>query len=175
VHAWYRTFDLPVLLTRCGNNYGPYQFPEKLIPLVITRALANEKIPVYGDGQQIRDWIHAEDHVRALWTVVTHGVLGRTYHVSAGEQRPNSDVIRTILAHLNKPDSLMSRVTDRLGHDRRYALDNTRIVTELGWRPNRPWQAGIAETVDWYQANRDWWMRVTTEAYRTAEALYLRG
>jgi dTDP-glucose 4,6-dehydratase len=175
VGAWHRTFDVPVLLTRCGNNYGPYQFPEKLIPLVITRALVDATIPVYGDGLQTRDWIHADDHVRALWTVLTRGQIGRTYHVSAGEQRTNREVIGTILAQLGKSESLMARVTDRLGHDRRYALDNRRLVTELGWRPTHGWMAGIASTIGWYQQNANWWERVRSEAYHTAETLYLKG
>lgn len=173
IGAWHRTFGTPVLLTRCGNNYGPFQFPEKLIPLVITRALAGTPIPVYGDGMQIRDWIHAEDHARALWAVLTRGMLGRTYHVSAGEQRTNREVIIGILRQLGQPESLMSRVTDRLGHDRRYALDNTRITDELGWRAKHRWEDGIGATVRWYDAEREWWGRVTSEAYRTAEALYL--
>lgn len=174
IGAWRRTFGLPVLLTRCGNNYGPYQFPEKLIPLVITRAMAGSSIPVYGDGMQIRDWIHAEDHAHALWAVLTRGALGRTYHVSAGEQKNNRDVITSILQQLGQPESLMTRVTDRLGHDRRYALNNGRITNELGWRPTIRWDEGIAQTVRWYQDNREWWGRVTSEAYRAAEALYLR-
>ena len=174
IGAWRRTFGTPVLLTRCGNNYGPYQFPEKLIPLVITRAMAGSSIPVYGDGLQERDWIHAEDHARALWTVLTRGALGRTYHVSAGEQKNNREVITSILRQLGQPESLMTRVTDRLGHDRRYALDNSRITSELGWAPAHRWDDGIAETVRWYEENREWWGRVTSEAYRAAEALYLR-
>ena len=174
VNAWHRTFGTPVLITRCGNNYGPYQFPEKLIPLVTTRAMAGSPIPVYGDGMQVRDWIHAEDHARALWAVLTRGTLGRTYHVSAGEQKNNREVITSILRQLGQPESLMTRVTDRLGHDRRYALDNTRIVTELGWQPTIRWDDGIAQTVRWYEENREWWGRVTSEAYRAAEALYLR-
>lgn len=175
IGAWRRTFGMPVLLTRCGNNYGPYQFPEKLIPLVITRAMAGSSIPVYGDGLQERDWIHAEDHARALWAVLTRGALGRTYHVSAGEQKNNREVITSILRQLGQPESLMTRVTDRLGHDRRYALDNRRIVSELGWQPTIGWDEGIAQTVRWYQENREWWGRVTSEAYRAAEALYLRS
>ena len=173
IGAWHRTFGTPVLLTRCGNNYGPYQFPEKLIPLVITRAMAGSSIPVYGDGLQVRDWIHAEDHARALWTVLTRGTLGRTYHVSAGAQITNREVITSILRQLGQPESLMTRVTDRLGHDRRYALDNNRITSELSWKPVHNWNDGIAATVRWYQENREWWTRVTTEAYRAAEALYL--
>ncbi len=174
VNAWHRTFGTPVLITRCGNNYGPYQFPEKLIPLVTTRAMAGSTIPVYGDGMQVRDWIHAEDHARALWAVLTRGALGRTYHVSAGEQKNNREVITSILRQVGQPEALMTRVTDRLGHDRRYALDNRRIVTELGWQPTIRWDDGIAQTVRWYQENREWWGRVTSEAYRAAEALYLR-
>jgi dTDP-glucose 4,6-dehydratase len=173
VGAWHRTYGTPVLLTRCGNNYGPFQFPEKLIPLVITRALAGSSVPVYGDGLQVRDWIHAEDHARALWAVLTRGVPGRTYHVSAGEQRTNRDVITSILRQLGQPESLMTRVTDRPGHDRRYALDNTRLTTELSWRAEHTWDQGIAETVQWYTGNPEWWKRVLTEAYRAAEALYL--
>jgi dTDP-glucose 4,6-dehydratase len=175
VNAWHRTFDTPVLITRCGNNYGPYQFPEKLIPLVTTRAMAGSTIPVYGDGMQVRDWIHAEDHARALWAVLTRGALGRTYHVSAGEQKNNREVITSILRQLGQPESLMTRVTDRLGHDRRYALDNGRITRELGWEPTIRWDEGIAHTVRWYEENREWWGRVTSEAYRAAEALYLRS
>jgi len=175
IGAWHRTFGTPVLLTRCGNNYGPYQFPEKLIPLVITRAMAGSSIPVYGDGLQVRDWIHAEDHARALWTVLTRGTLGRTYHVSAGEQITNREVITSILRQLDQPESLMTRVTDRLGHDRRYALDNRRLTTELGWQPEIRWDDGIAATVRWYEGNRAWWERVTSEAYRAAEALYLHA
>lgn len=175
VGAWYRTFGTPVLLTRCGNNYGPFQFPEKLIPLVITRALAGAPIPVYGDGLQIRDWIHAEDHARALWAVLTRGSPGRAYNVSAGAQLTNREVITSILRRLDRPESLMVRVTDRLGHDRRYALDNTRITRELGWRAEHAWEEGIASTVSWYDENREWWGRVTSEAYRTAEALYLKA
>ena len=175
IGAWHRTFGMPVLLTRCGNNYGPFQFPEKLLPLVITRAMAGSSIPVYGDGMQIRDWIHAEDHARALWTVLTHGTLGRTYHVSAGEQHNNRDVITSILQQLHQPESLMTPVTDRPGHDRRYALDNSRITNELGWKAEHRWDDGIAATVRWYRTNREWWNRVTTEAYRAAEALYLNA
>lgn len=175
IGAWHRTFGTPLILTRCGNNYGPYQFPEKLIPLVITRALADKPIPVYGDGMQVRDWIHAEDHARALWAVLTRGTLGRAYNVSAGEQRTNREVITSILAQLGRSESLMRRVTDRLGHDRRYALDSTRITTELGWHANYAWQDGIAATVRWYETERKWWERVTSEAYRAAEALYLRS
>lgn len=173
VGAWHRTYGTPVVLTRCGNNYGPYQFPEKLIPLVITRALAGSSIPVYGDGLQVRDWIHAEDHARALWMVLTRGRLGRMYHVSAGDQRTNRDVISSILRQLGTPESLMTRVTDRLGHDRRYALDNARLTSELGWRAEQPWDQGIAKTVAWYKSNPEWWRRVLSEAYRAAEALYL--
>ncbi|HEY5492321.1 MAG TPA: dTDP-glucose 4,6-dehydratase [Gemmatimonadaceae bacterium] len=173
IGAWHRTFGTPVLLTRCGNNYGPYQFPEKLIPLVITRAVAGSSIPVYGDGAQVRDWIHAEDHARALWAVLTRGTLGRTYHVSAGEQRTNREVITSILHQVGQPESLMTRVTDRLGHDRRYALDNGRLTSELGWRAEHSWDLGIAETVRWYQANPEWWGRVISEAYKAADALYL--
>ena len=128
---------------------------------------------VYGDGLQVRDWIHAEDHARALWTVLTRGALGRTYHVSAGEQRTNREVITSILRQVGQPESLMTRVTDRLGHDRRYALDNTRLVSELGWHAEHSWEQGIGETVRWYQANAAWWERVLNEAYRAAEALYL--
>ena len=122
---------------------------------------------------QVRDWIHVEDHARALWTVLTRGLLGRTYHVSAGEQHSNREVITSILRQLGKPESLMTRVTDRLGHDRRYALDYTRISSELGWHAEHRWEAGIASTIRWYQEGREWWGRVTSEAYRAAEALYL--
>lgn len=175
IGAWHRTFGTPVLMTRCGNNYGPYQFPEKLIPLVITRAVAGDAIPVYGDGMQVRDWIHVEDHARALWMTLTYGSLGRVYHVSAGEQRTNREVITSILRLLDRSESLMTPVIDRLGHDRRYALDNTRITRELGWRAERGWEEGLAATVRWYQEHREWWGRVKSEAYRTADSLYLKS
>ncbi len=173
VNAWHRTYGTPTLITRCGNNYGPYQFPEKLIPLAITRAMADASIPVYGDGLQKRDWIHAEDHAQALWTVLTRGTMGRTYHVSAGEQRSNREIIGFILEQLGKPTSLMARVTDRPGHDRRYALDASRLRTELNWCPAHTWSDGLSQTVRWYAANRPWWEHVLSEAYRAAEQMYL--
>lgn len=175
VQAWHRTYGVPALITRCGNNYGPYQFPEKLIPLVITRALGDSNIPVYGDGMQVRDWICAEDHVRALWTVLTRGRLGEVYHVSAGEQRTNREIIGVVLEELGKPESLMTRVTDRLGHDRRYALDASKLRTELGWEPAHSWRDAMGQTVAWYVAHRRWWEHVLNEAYRAAEAMYLRS
>ena len=162
--AWYRTFDLPVIVTNCSNNYGPYQFPEKLIPLVILRALQGETVPVYGDGLQVRDWLHVDDHVRGLAAVLDGGRAGRTYNIGGNCEKTNLDVVRTVLGAVassrgERADSLLDRiefVADRPGHDRRYALDASRMTAELGWEPRVDFESGIAETVDWYAANADW-------------------
>lgn len=162
--AWCKTFDLPVIVTNCSNNYGPYQFPEKLIPLAILRALNGERVPVYGDGLQVRDWLHVEDHVRALATVLDNGQAGRTYNIGGNCEKTNLDVVRTVLRAVasrqgSGADSLLGLiefVADRPGHDRRYAIDSTRIAGELGWQPRVGFESGIGETVDWYQGNGDW-------------------
>ena len=156
VEAFGRTFDLPVLITRCSNNYGPFQFPEKLIPLMILNALNDEPLPVYGDGLQVRDWIHVRDHARALLAVLRQGDPGRIYNIGGGNERTNLDVVRSVLQVLDKPESLIRHIEDRPGHDRRYSVDATRIRA-LGWAPSRELDEGLADTVDWYRNNRWWW------------------
>ncbi len=155
--ACHHTYKQEVMVTRCSNNYGPYQFPEKLIPLMILTALADKPLPVYGDGLNVRDWIHVEDHCRAVLAVLLEGVPGRVYNVGADSEMRNIDVVKLLLAHLNKPESLISFVKDRPGHDRRYAIDSSRIREELGWKPLHTFENGLQETVDWYLANRAWW------------------
>ena len=151
VRAARHTFGLDTLITRCGNNYGPRQYPEKLIPLAISRALADEPIPVYGDGRNVRDWIYVDDHCRALLQVLDKGPAGATYNIGARNERRNIDVVEAILKLLGKPRSLIRYVEDRLGHDRRYAIDPNKIEAELGWRPRESWETGLASTVLWYQ------------------------
>jgi len=173
VRAYVETFDLPGVITRCSNNYGPYQFPEKLIPLMITRALRDEPLPVYGDGMNVRDWLYVEDHAAALWRVLVAGEIGGVYNIGAENEIPNLAVVRRLLALLGKPESLIRFVTDRPGHDRRYAMDASRLRRTLGWAPRRDFEAGLAATVEWYLTHRTWWERVLSEAYRTAAAMYL--
>ena len=173
VRAYVETFQFPAVITRCSNNYGPYQFPEKLIPLMITRALRDETLPVYADGQNVRDWIHVEDHAAALWEVVRRGSLGRVYNIGGDSQMKNIDVVRLVLHALGKPESLIRFVPDRPGHDRRYAVDISSIRRDLGWRPSRSFGDGLGETIQWYRAHEQWWNRVLTEAYRTAASMYL--
>jgi dTDP-glucose 4,6-dehydratase len=164
VRAWGETYGLPILVTNCSNNYGPYHFPEKLIPVVILRALAGEPIPVYGDGGNVRDWLYVEDHVDALLTVLARGAVGRSYNIGGENEATNIDLVRMICAQLDRlrpegapHDRLISFVTDRPGHDRRYAIDPARIRTELGWRPSVTLEEGLARTVRWYLDNEDWW------------------
>ena len=176
VRAYTETFKLPCLTTRCSNNYGPYQFPEKLIPLMITRALGDESLPVYGDGLNVRDWLHVTDHAAAIWAVCTRGRLkDEVYNIGGESEVPNIVVVKTILKLLGKPESLIGYVNDRLGHDRRYAMDITRIRRELGWAPTRTFEQGLRETVQWYVENEQWWRRVQSEAYKTSRALYTRA
>jgi dTDP-glucose 4,6-dehydratase len=155
--AHYHTFKQDVLVTRCSNNYGPYQFPEKLIPLMITNALADIPLPVYGDGLNVRDWIHVHDHNEAALAVLERGRAGEVYNIGGDGEMPNIEVVKMILAALKKPESLIRYVTDRLGHDRRYAIDSSKTQSELGWKPKHRPEQGIRETVDWYVANRAWW------------------
>lgn len=170
VRAWLRTYGLPTIVTNCSNNYGPFHFPEKLIPLMILNALDGKKLPVYGNGQQIRDWLFVEDHARALYKVVTEGKIGETYNIGGHNERANIDVVKTICALLeelapNKPagvvkyEDLITYVTDRLGHDKRYAIDATKIYRELGWKPQESFETGIRKTVEWYLSNKNWWGR----------------
>ncbi len=165
VGAYVRTYGIDAVITRCSNNYGPYQFPEKLIPLFVTNALDDRELPLYGDGLAVRDWIHVEDHCEAIRAVLERGSRGVVYNISAGDERINRDVSALILAHLGKPLSLVRYVEDRPGHDRRYALDATRIRTELGWSPRISFEDGLTSTIDWYIANRDWWERVRSGEY----------
>ena len=164
--AYARTYGLDVVVTRCSNNYGPYQLPEKLIPLTIVNALEEQAIPVYGDGQQARDWIHVEDHCRALVAVLAGGAPGSAYNVASGQSLPNLDLVRFVLDDLGRPRSLVRHVEDRPAHDRRYALDAGRLTRELGWRPRRSLEEGLRETVQWYRDNRPWWERVRDGSYR---------
>ena len=165
VRAWHRTYGLPVVLTNCSNNYGPRQFPEKLIPLMVLNALEGLSLPVYGDGLNVRDWLHVEDHARALDLVMRKGRPGESYAIGARCERPNIDLVRMVCDRLDqdapplgKPRrDLITYVEDRLGHDRRYAIDPTKLETELGWRPEIDFESGIARTIDWYLANPSWW------------------
>ena len=173
VRAYAETFGMPCLTTRSSNNYGPWQFPEKLIPLMITRALQNEPLPVYGDGLNVRDWLHVEDHAEAIWAVCTRGdVAEGVYNIGGETEISNIDVVTRLLDILGKPRSLVTFVNDRPGHDRRYAMDITKIRTLLGWSPQRSFAAGLEATVAWYRANESWWRRVRSEAHRASAALY---
>lgn len=175
VRAWYRTYGLPVLVTNCSNNYGPYHFPEKLIPLVILNALDAKPLPVYGNGQQIRDWLFVEDHARALYKVVTEGVVGETYNIGGHNEKQNIEVVKTICKILDelKPqssgqsyESLITFVKDRPGHDLRYAIDAAKIKNELGWSPTETFETGIRKTVEWYLNNLEWCRRVQDGSYQ---------
>jgi dTDP-glucose 4,6-dehydratase len=166
VRAAHKTFGLDVVITRCGNNYGPRQFPEKLLPLLIANALNNEPIPVYGDGLNVRDWIYVEDHCAAILGVLESGRTGAVYNIGARNVRRNLEVIKSVLDLLGKPHSLIKFVTDRPGHDRRYAIDPTRIENEMGWRPRETWESGLLKTIDWYKTNPAWLDHVRSGAYR---------
>ncbi|EGQ7950914.1 dTDP-glucose 4,6-dehydratase [Vibrio vulnificus] len=176
VRAWLRTYGLPTIVTNCSNNYGPYHFPEKLIPLMILNALEGKSLPVYGDGMQIRDWLFVEDHARALYKVVTEGVVGETYNIGGHNEKANIDVVKTICSLLeelvpNKPQGvaqyldLITYVKDRPGHDVRYAIDASKIERELGWKPQETFESGIRKTVQWYLNNQEWWSRVLDGSY----------
>jgi dTDP-glucose 4,6-dehydratase len=160
VLAAHKTYGQDVVVTRCSNNYGPYQFPEKLLPLAILRALANKPVPVYGDGLNVRDWIHVEDHCAAVFDVLMQGRAGEIYNVGADNERKNLEMVRAILRHLGKGEELIEFVSDRPGHDRRYAIDSTKIRTEIGWKPLRNLDRGLAETIEWYSQNESWWREV---------------
>jgi len=177
VRAWGRTYNLPILITNCSNNYGPYQFPEKLIPVTILNALAGKPLPIYGDGRQIRDWLYVDDHVRALICVLENGVLGETYNIGGHNEKQNIEVVKAICAVLedispnSRPnegayENLISFVSDRPGHDQRYAIDASKIEGELGWKPQETFDTGIRKTVEWYLENKQWYMRVLDGSYR---------
>lgn len=166
VMAYHRTFHVPVSVSRCSNNYGPYQFPEKLIPLMIHNARQDKPLPVYGDGMQIRDWLHVKDHCSAIATVLEKGKTGEVYNIGGNNEKANIEIVRLILEALGKPESLITYVQDRPGHDRRYAIDNTKITTELGWAPAYTFEEGIKETIRWYLDHPGWVERVTSGAYQ---------
>jgi dTDP-glucose 4,6-dehydratase len=177
VRAWGRTFGLPVVITNCSNNYGPYHFPEKLIPLVILNALAAKPLPVYGKGEQVRDWLYVEDHARALYKVVTEGLVGETYNIGGHNEKTNIEVVRTICrlleqlapekpAGLKHYEDLISFVTDRPGHDKRYAIDAAKIEVELGWVPQESFESGLRKTVQWYLDRKDWWQPLVEQRYK---------
>lgn len=163
--AYWRTYRIPVIITRCSNNLGPYQFPEKLIPLAITNALENRPIPIYGDGLNVRDWIYVEDHCRALDMVLQRGKPGEAYNIAASQERTNLELVHGLLRIMNKPQSLITFVADRPGHDRRYALDSSKITNELGWQPLYSFDRALALTVDWYISNEPWWRRIKSGEY----------
>ena len=166
VLAYYRTYKLPVTITRCSNNYGPYHFPEKLIPLVISRALADESIPVYGKGENVRDWLYVEDHCSAIDLVIRKGREGEVYNIGGHNEKTNLEVVKSILSYLGKPESLINYVTDRPGHDMRYAIDPDKIHNELGWLPATKFEDGIKKTIDWYLDNKDWWQNIISGEYQ---------
>lgn len=168
VMAYYRTFNVPVTISRCSNNYGPYQFPEKLIPVVISKALKNEKIPVYGKGNNVRDWIHVHDHNIGVDMIVRHGKVGEIYNLGGHSERTNLDVVKTILKQMNKSEDLISFVEDRPGHDMRYAIDSSKIEKELGWSLSYNFEDGIKETIGWYLNNTNWIDDITKGEYKNA-------
>ncbi|MFB0845305.1 dTDP-glucose 4,6-dehydratase [Paenibacillus oleatilyticus] len=166
VRAYHETYGLPVNITRCSNNYGPYQFPEKLIPLMIINAINNKSLPVYGDGLNVRDWLHVEDHCCAIDYVLHNGIDGEVYNVGGNNEKTNIQIVKTILAELGKSDDLIQFVKDRPGHDRRYAIDASKITKELGWTPKYNFESGIKETIQWYLQNQVWWERIINGQYQ---------
>ncbi len=166
VMAYHRTFGLPATISRCSNNYGPYHFPEKLIPLMISRALADESLPVYGKGENVRDWLYVEDHCAAIARILHDGKEGEVYNIGGHNERTNLQVVKTVLKELGKPESLISFVKDRAGHDLRYAIDPAKMMNELGWQPETNFEDGIKRTVKWYLENEDWWKNIINGEYR---------
>ena len=172
-HAYWKTYQLPVIITRCSNNLGPFQFPEKLIPLAVTNALENKPIPVYGDGQNVRDWLYVADHCRALELVLQKGESGKVYNVAASREKTNVELLHQLLDVMNKPQSLMTFVADRLGHDRRYALDANKLTRELGWVPEYSFEEALTITVNWYLNNEPWWRKIKSgEYFKYYETMY---
>lgn len=167
VRAYCHTFNLNAVITRCSNNFGPYQFPEKVIPLFVTNLIEGQKVPLYGDGLNVRDWIHVEDHCEAVLTVLERGRAGEVYNIGGNNERSNLELTHTILKLMGKGEEMIRYVQDRPGHDRRYAIDGSKIEQELGWKPSRSsWPGALAATIDWYRSNPDWWKRVKSGAYR---------
>ncbi|WP_312369287.1 dTDP-glucose 4,6-dehydratase [Lachnoclostridium sp.] len=167
VLSYFRTYGLPVTISRCSNNYGPYHFPEKLIPLMIIRAFHNEKLPVYGNGSNVRDWLHVTDHCSAINLIIRGGKPGEVYNIGGHNEKTNLEVVKEILKALNKQESLIEYVTDRPGHDLRYAIDPRKIEQELGWKPIYHFETGLKQTIDWYLENKDWWERIMNGEYRS--------
>lgn len=167
VQAYYRTYKLPVTISRCSNNYGPFHFPEKLIPLMIINALHDKPLPVYGRGENVRDWLYVEDHCSAIDMIIHNGEVGEVYNIGGHNERTNLEVVRTILRELNKPESLIKYVTDRPGHDMRYAIDPSKIKTHLGWEPSTSFDDGIRKTIEWYLKNRLWWEHIINGEYKS--------
>jgi dTDP-glucose 4,6-dehydratase len=166
VRAYHETFGLPINITRCSNNYGPYQFPEKLIPLMINNCRSGKKLPVYGDGMQIRDWLHVKDHCEAIYTVLIKGISGEIYNIGGNNEKANIDIVKLIITQLGQSMDLIEYVKDRPGHDRRYAIDNTKITTELGWKPAYTFEDGLRETINWYIENENWLNSVINGSYK---------
>jgi len=164
--SYYRTYKLPVTVSRCSNNYGPYHFPEKLIPLIITRALDDKPLPVYGTGANVRDWLHVEDHCCAIDLIIRKGRIGEVYNIGGHNERTNLEVVKTILSILNKSDKLIRFVKDRPGHDRRYAIDASKLEKQLGWKAKYSFDEGIAQTIEWYLSNKNWWENIINGEYR---------
>ncbi|WP_368658030.1 dTDP-glucose 4,6-dehydratase [Metabacillus halosaccharovorans] len=166
VYAYYKTYGLPINITRCSNNYGPYQFPEKLIPLMIINALQNKPLPLYGDGLNVRDWLHVDDHCQAIDLVLRNGKVGEVYNIGGNNEQTNVSIVEKILTKLERPKSLITYVQDRMGHDRRYAIDASKIRSELGWSPNYRFEVGIEQTIEWYINNQPWWERILSGEYK---------
>jgi len=166
VEAYHRTFGLPVTISRCSNNYGPYQFPEKLIPLMISKALSEEELPVYGEGENVRDWLYVKDHCEAIDLILHKGQEGEVYNIGGHNERSNLEVVKTILNELDKPESLINFVEDRAGHDLRYAIDPTKISEELDWEPTILFDEGINKTIEWYLDNKEWWQSILSGEYK---------
>ena len=166
VQAYYRTYKLPVTISRCSNNYGPYHFPEKLIPLMIANVLNDKKLPVYGKGENVRDWLYVEDHCSAIDLIIRKGKIGEVYNIGGHNERTNLEVVKTIIRELGKSEDLIEFVTDRPGHDRRYAIDPTKIHNELGWLPATKFDDGIKKTIDWYLTHKSWWEKIISGEYK---------
>ena len=164
--SFYHTFGTPVVITRCSNNYGAYQFPEKLIPLMIINAMNDKELPVYGDGLNVRDWIHVTDHCAAITSVMEKGKVGEVYNVGASQEMTNIDIVKLILGYVGKPESLIKYVKDRPGHDRRYAIDSSKVHNELGWKPAQKFESALKETVEWYLSNEEWWKKIISGEYQ---------
>jgi dTDP-glucose 4,6-dehydratase len=165
VRSYHKTFGMPINITRCSNNYGPYQFPEKLIPLMINNCLKEKDLPVYGDGMQIRDWLHVKDHCSAIETVLRTGIDGEVYNIGGNNEKANIEIVKLIISTLGKSEDLIKYVKDRPGHDRRYAIDNTKITTQLGWEPSYTFEEGIKETIEWYVNNKGWIENIVSGDY----------